>query len=313
MVMRRLALEGVAPVDAARAALAVDLSATSREQLEADLRDSQTHADEVQPRTRGLRLPNDDTEGQPAELRVSAEPTDSEPPSDNARRSVLRLAPPPSTTEITATDVIDAVLRSDFEGCVRLLGLGIDGDPARWWTSLVEPTLNRLATRTVLAKPGEAPETLFASATLKVVADFIGAREERASRESGQRAPHPSQLNKIVLLFSAVDDAQPLAMHALAAALVAEGVTARIVTGPANAHRAMELVTMVRPIATVLVTALTRPELGIVHALHEAQPELPIFVGLSSDDAAADLPLAANVNRVRSFQGLLYEVLAVAR
>ena len=116
-----------------------------------------------------------------------------------------------------------------------------------------------------------------------------------------------------MLLFGAADDAQPLAMHALAAALVAQDITARIVTGPANAHRTMELVTMVRPVATVLVTSLTRPELGIVHALHEAKPALPIFVGLSSDDAAADLPLSANVTRVRSFQGLLHEVLAVAR
>src|SRR5690606_6884274 len=95
-------------------------------------------------------------------------------------------------------------------------------------------------------------------------------------QESGGSSGHPSQMRKIVLLFSAVDDTQPLAMHALAAALVAQGVTARIVTGPANAHRAMELVTMVRPVATVLVTSLTRPELGIVHALHEAQAQQQI-------------------------------------
>jgi MerR family transcriptional regulator, light-induced transcriptional regulator len=99
----------------------------------------------------------------------------------------------------------------------------------------------------------------------------------------------------------------------LAAALVAEGVTARIVTGPNNAHRAMELVMMVKPVATVLVTSLTRPELGIVHALHETDPGLPIFVGLSSDDAAAELPQSSAVNRIRSFQGLLHEVLAIAR
>jgi len=213
---------------------------------------------------------------------------------------------------ITSIDVIDAVLRGNVAATERLLALGVDEDPAQWWLTLVEPTLRKLAARTVLAKPGEAPEMLLASATLKVVADFIRAREEKTAQETGVRSPHPSQMKKIVLLFAAADDAQPLAMHALAAALVAQGVTARIVTGPANAHRALELVTMVRPVATVLVTSLSRPELGIVHALHETHPELSVFVGLSSDDAAADLPQSRFVSRVRSFQGLLHEVLAVA-
>jgi len=49
-----------------------------------------------------------------------------------------------------------------------------------------------------------------------------------------------------------------------------------------------------------------------VHALHDTHPELSVFVGLSSDDAAADLPQSRFVSRVRSFQGLLHEVLAVA-
>jgi hypothetical protein len=223
----------------------------------------------------------------------------------------LRLAAPVDS-EVTSIDVIDAVLRGNVAATERLLALDADQDPAQWWMTLVEPTLRKLAARTVLAKPGEAPESLLASATLKVVADFIRAREEQTALETGVRSPHPSQMKKIVLLFAAADDAQPLAMHALAAALVAQGVTARIVTGPANAHRALELVTMVRPVATVLVTSLSRPELGIVHALHETHPELSVFVGLSSDDAAADLPQSRFVSRVRSFQGLLHEVLAVA-
>lgn len=326
MVMRRLALEGVAPVDAARAALAVDLSATTREQLEAELSDSlaqaeaphESHRDpaaETVPAVRGVRaLPTGgfgdadgdaDAEGEEGEGGGSAQPLD-------RPRAVLRLAAPVDHLVATPTDVIDAVLRGNHAACARLLSLDVDQDPAQWWMTLVEPTVHRLAERTVLTKPGEAPEIVLASATLTALGDFIRAREERAAL-AGVRSPHPSQMKKIVLLFGAADDAQPLAMHALAAALVAADVTARIVTGPANAHRAMELVTMVRPVATVLVTSLTRPELGIVHALHEAQPALPIFVGLSSDDAAADLPLSANVTRVRSFQGLLHEVLAVAR
>lgn len=337
MVMRRLALEGVAPVDAARAALAVDLATTSREQLEDELRETIAHADEEnqrhgrrdsyqplaaseQPRRLVAldRGPQDDVDAPTAgpgttQETVPAPPTLRDvnaPPAEPARPS-LRLAAPVDS-EVTSIDVIDAVLRGNVAATERLLALDVDQDPARWWMTLVEPTLRKLAARTVLAKPGEAPETLLASATLKVVADFIRAREEQTALETGVRSPHPSQMKKIVLLFAAADDAQPLAMHALAASLVAQGVTARIVTGPANAHRALELVTMVRPVATVLVTSLSRPELGIVHALHDTHPELSVFVGLSSDDAAADLPQSRFVSRVRSFQGLLHEVLAVA-
>jgi DNA-binding transcriptional MerR regulator len=341
MVMRRLALEGVAPVDAARAALAVDLATTTREQLEDELRETIAHADEENQRhgRRDLdqtlaaeqprrlvaldRGPYPETAAGGASLAGSDAADDEPAPSPRVLRDVsapaaaeaprpsLRLAAPVDS-EVTSIDVIDAVLRGNVAATERLLALDVDQDPAQWWMTLVEPTLRKLAARTVLAKPGEAPETLLASATLKVVADFIRAREEQTALETGVRSPHPSQMKKIVLLFAAADDAQPLAMHALAAALVAQGVTARIVTGPANAHRALELVTMVRPVATVLVTSLSRPELGIVHALHETHPELSVFVGLSSDDAAADLPQSRFVSRVRSFQGLLHEVLAVA-
>lgn len=347
MVMRRLALEGVAPVDAARAALAVDLATTTREQLEDELRETIAHADEENqrhdrrvdpdqphvPAEQPRRLvaidhdthddrapgadPNDGSGASPSPAPATAPPAlrDVSAPGVGAaspERPPLRLAAPVDHAEVTSIDVIDAVLRGNAAATERLLALDVDQDPAQWWTALVEPTLRKLAARTVLAKPGEAPESLLASATLKVVADFIRAREELTAAETGVRSPHPSQMKKIVLLFAAADDAQPLAMHALAAALVSQGVTARIVTGPANAHRALELVTMVRPVATVLVTSLSRPELGIVHALHETHPELSVFVGLSSDDAAADLPQSRFVSRVRSFQGLLHEVLAVA-
>lgn len=360
MVMRRLALEGVAPVDAARAALAVDLTTTSREQLEDELRETLAHADEENQR-HGRRAESDRTETDAAQPDVSAaalrgeeprrrlvglDPQDARAADDapggaeeqsdggepstpgqprpfrglvpvpsgdepDPARPALRLAAPVDST-VTSIDVIDAVLRGNVAATERLLALDVDQDPAQWWLTLVEPTLRKLAARTVLAKPGEAPEMLLATATLRVLSEFIRAREEQTALETGVRSPHPSQMKKIVLLFAAADDAQPLAMHALAAALVAKGVTARIVTGPANAHRALELVTMVRPIATVLVTSLSRPELGIVHALHETHPELSVFVGLSSDDAAADLPQSRFVSRVRSFQGLLHEVLAVA-
>lgn len=120
-------------------------------------------------------------------------------------------------------------------------------------------------------------------------------------------------MRRIVLVFAAPDEPLPLAAHALAASLASHGAMARIVTGPANVHRTLEIVTMVRPSAVAMVTTQARPDLGIVHAAHEANLSLPFFVGLPSDEAAGDLPLAATVHRVRSFPGLLHELLAVVR
>ncbi|OLT53456.1 hypothetical protein [Cellulosimicrobium sp. CUA-896] len=120
-------------------------------------------------------------------------------------------------------------------------------------------------------------------------------------------------MRRIVLVFAAPDEPLPLAAHALAASLGTHGAMARIVTGPANVHRTLELVTMVRPAAVAMVTTQARPDLGIIHAAFDANPELPMFVGLPSDDAAAELPLATTVHRVRSFTGLLHELLAVVR
>jgi len=68
---------------------------------------------------------------------------------------------------------------------------------------------------------------------------------------------------------------------------------------------------MVRPAALVLATTLARPDLDFIHAINDAFASLPIFVGLRRDDASSEVPLSTNVQRVRSFTGLLHEVLAV--
>jgi hypothetical protein len=70
---------------------------------------------------------------------------------------------------------------------------------------------------------------------------------------------------------------------------------------------------MVRPTAVVLATTQNKPDLDVVHAVNESYPELPIFVGLRADAAATDLPFGPTVQRVRSFTGLLHEVLAVIK
>ena len=61
--------------------------------------------------------------------------------------------------------------------------------------------------------------------------------------------------------------------------------------GPVDRHRVLELAVMVRPVAVALVGEQPAPDLAIVGELHAAQPDLPLFVGLVDDEAAATLPL----------------------
>lgn len=313
LVMRRLTLEGVAPVDAAKAALAAD-----DEELAA----------EPGSRSAPPEPPEDEPDAPDAEEeapRVVGNRAHPEPPRE--LRPILRALPGgesaggvgpdrgaregPRPTSVS--DVVDAAIAYDQRTCDRLLRLAPGTDPGEWWSDLVEPALARLAERTVLAGPGEVPEVVLANATLGALREYSQAGEDALVRGGGPPRNHPSRMRRIVLVFTAPEEPLPLAAHALAAALGAHGAMARIVTGPANVHRTLELVTMVRPAAVAMVTKQTRPDLGVVYSMHDANPELPLFVGLPRDEVAAEIPLAATVHRVRSFTGLLYELLAVVR
>lgn len=322
MIMRSLALEGVAPAEAARTALAADLSQTPLGELETQLTESlqreledeanqQSKSSGVRPlypKAVNISEPEESIDLSPLPIRKVGETL---PNAQVIKVPFLRVTDDNGIDTQLISDLVDAVLRGNIDNCRRILHLDVDNDPLQWWVSLVEPTLNQLALRTVLAQPGEAPETLLSTVALGELKRFVQATEQRKYGLAPGGTLHPSQMRNIVLLFGAPDDPRPLAMHALGAALLARSVTTRLVTGPARVRRTVELVTMVRPVATVLVTSLTKPELGIVHALHESNPELPIFVNTSSQEAVTDLPLSQNVTRVRSFEALVHEVVAV--
>jgi len=296
LVMRRLTLEGVAPVDAARAALDTEVDA-----LESLAR----------PGTGGgsPAAPPESEPARGARGHLRALPGGGEGTRGTHATSLPGAAPSAVSARVAA--VIDAALAYDQQACDALLRVGAQGDPAAWWTQLVEPAWMRIAQRTVLGSPGDEPELVLAMAAMSALRDFTHAFEGAMVEAGNPPANHPSRMRKIVLIFAAPDEVVPLAAHALAAALVAQGATARIVTGPASTHRAVELVTMVRPAALVLATTLARPDLDFIHAINDAFASLPIFVGLRRDDASSEVPLSTNVQRVRSFTGLLHEVLAV--
>ncbi|MFC8801406.1 MerR family transcriptional regulator [Promicromonospora sp. NPDC057138] len=342
LVMRRLTLEGVAPVDAARAAVeaseaelevaartapalpAVQVEDESEEEsgepefaekflgtVEApDGADEQ--AVEAGPASGGERSGGEQPEEPRGRARLRALPggaTGGDAPAAAGPRSASAAAP----TSGRVSALVDAALAYSRTACDNLLVLGPEGDPATWWTELVEPAWLRLSERTVLAGPGEMPEVVLATAALRALRHYTEEFERVMVEAGGPPANHPSRMRKIVLVFAAPDEVVPLSAHALAAALAAQGSMARIVTGPASTHRSVELVTMVRPTAVVLATTQNKPDLDVVHAVNESYPELPIFVGLRADAAATDLPFGPTVQRVRSFTGLLHEVLAVIK
>ncbi|MHA7132234.1 MerR family transcriptional regulator [Oerskovia turbata] len=306
VIMRRLTLEGVAPVDAARAALDADEDELA---LEIDAEEDDEDGDQPdEPAAESAA---------PAEGDSAPEPS---APASGVRllRSVPRSADDESTRHgaprpTGVSDVVDAAIAFDQKRCDQLLRIAPGVDPGHWWSTLVEPALHRIAERTFLASPGEMPEVVFSNATLAALREYTHQSEAALVASGGPPPNHPSRMRRIVLIFAAPGEQVPLAAHALAAALGAQGAMARIVTGAATAHRSLELVTMVRPAAVAVVTMQPRPVLDVVHTLHEANPDLPIFVGLANDEAAAALPFASTVQRVRSFTGLLHEALAVVR
>jgi hypothetical protein len=335
--MRRLTLEGVAPVDAARAAVeageaelevatrtaaalpAVPVEGESEDGAEPEFAETFLGTVEA-PTEAGAEGTPDGKDGQaPKEeprgrARLRALPggaTGGEGPAAAGPRPTSGGAPAPTSGRVSA--LVDAALAYSRTACDNLLALGPEGDPATWWTDLVEPAWLRLSERTVLAGPGEMPEVVLATAALRALRHYTEEFERVMVEAGGPPANHPSRMRKIVLVFAAPDEVVPLSAHALAAALAAQGSMARIVTGPASTHRSVELVTMVRPTAVVLATTQNKPDLDVVHAVNESYPELPIFVGLRADAAATDLPFGPTVQRVRSFTGLLHEVLAVIK
>lgn len=334
MVMRSLTLQGLAPADAAQVALEADLEDEEIRRLisaptaeAAASRRGEVSAPTALPRPRG-EAPSAEEGGAHLRHLPSSPPSEeSRPPSERAgdpepspasahRAPTLLHGSRPRLVSVSegssaASDIVDAALRHDEDGCVRLLRVPSDGDVAAWWTRLVEPALSRLAERTVLAQAGEAPEAVLTAAALRALRERHQLREELSGENGSRSRMHPSRMRQIVLIFAAPDEPQPLAAHSLAGALAEHGVVARIVTGPPQVNRILELALMVRPVATVMVSSLSKPELGIVSALNEAHPDLPIFVGLSAGADVESLPLVSNVQRVRSFTGLLHEVLAI--
>ncbi|GIG19437.1 hypothetical protein Cch01nite_01610 [Cellulomonas chitinilytica] len=265
LVMRRLTLDGVAPGEAARVALATDVRPSGAAGGSAT-------------------GPAGDVPHQPAA------------PGRTPGLALLVATP---------TALVDAALAGDADRCARLLRLGGSsatgssaghGGVAGWWTTLVEPALADLARRTVVDTPGVDAELTLRAAALEALRAHAGRP--------------PAVGASVVLVLVPAGEPRPLVVHALAAALAADGADARIVGGPVGPHHAVELVVMTRAAAVVTVGRRLDPDLSTVTRLAQDRPDVPQFVMLPA--AAWDaVPVERSVHVARSFTGLLHEVLAV--
>lgn len=284
VTMRALTLDGVPPSDAARFAREGATAPGAGALLGVGTGGAGRHLTSVPDLAEAPARP-----GLPGPAGVQALPGQAEP-------YLLRVAA--DDRPATPTSVIDAALRADAADVARLLALAPDDDLVRWWSDLVAPARVGIAARTVLARPGDEPDALVVAAALAV----LRARSGRVHR-------HPSR-RRIVLLLAAPGEPRPLALHVLAGALADAGVDARVVAGPTGRHRLLEIATMTSPSAVVVGSELTGPDLGVVAALAEQHPALPVFV-MVPDEAAGEVPLGRQVHRVRTVPGLVHEVLAV--
>jgi DNA-binding transcriptional MerR regulator len=294
MTMRSLTLDGVPPSDAARLAREGTPAAAP---VLAPVRHLTTVPDAPEPDATDASGPGGEHEEPDA-------PGERSP--SGAAAPALRAAPAPAATTsrrdrpASPTTVIDAALRADAPEVARLLALAADGDLVRWWSDLVAPARAGIASRTVLARPGDEPDALVVAAALAVL-----------RHRSGRVPGHPSR-RRIVLLLAAPGEPRPLSLHVLAGALADAGVDARVVAGPTGRHRLLEIAAMTSPSALVLSSELPAPDLALVAAVAEQHPELPVFV-MVPDEAAAEVPLGRQVHRVRTVPGLVHEVVAVCR
>ncbi|QTE31280.1 MerR family transcriptional regulator [Pengzhenrongella sicca] len=195
--------------------------------------------------------------------------------------------------------LVETAMRADELGCRRLLA-SVTATVETWWTDLVQPARAGLAARTVLAHAGEDAEWVLDSAALAVLR--TRPRPRAAPATVGER---------VVLLHAAPRERRPLALHALAAALADRGVDARVVTGPVESDRMLELVAMTHPVAVGVISEQADPDLAIVGELSAAWPDLPLFVGYAPGRGAGGITFGQTVRLERSFLGLFHEILAV--
>lgn len=251
LVMRRLTLEGVAPSEAARTALAA-------------------------------------TDAPSAEVHV---PTTAEVM--DAYSDAVPMAADPAALAAAASQFDNAAVR-------WMLTRVAPRDVLAWWNELVEPTLRTVGDRAALERPGESVVPAL------VAAAFAELRSRAAVAAAHLDAAKPAA----TVLVVPTTDGPDLRSHVLATALQAHGVRTRVLSSfaPGVVSGAVE-----RAMPAALIVEVSAADAGarvtaVVRAATAARAGMPVFV--HHGGGAPEVPVAANVHRVRTLTGALHEVLA---
>jgi DNA-binding transcriptional MerR regulator len=254
LIMRRLTLEGVAPVDAASIARSVSVS--------------------------------DDVLHKPA------------------LPALLVQAALYPAGETASTNAAAAAIRLDQGACTRILeDAANETSVPQWWEDVIEPALALIGARAILARPGDEPETVLIGAALATM---------RHRRASGLY-PAAEIASRCVLLWTAGSGLWAMRLHGLAAAIIEQGVGARVLTGERDVSHLRQTVELIDPIALVILARVPARDLAILRSLHVSNPELPVVVGIDPDTDAGPLPLGPFVRPALTFGGILREVFAIVR
>jgi len=206
--------------------------------------------------------------------------------------------------ETASTNAAAAAIRLDQGACTRILeDAANETSITQWWDSVIEPALALIGARSVLARPGDDPETVVAAAGLATL---------RHRRASGLY-PAAEIASRCVLLWTTGSGLWAMRLHGLAAALVEQGVGARVLTGERDIAHLRQTVELIEPIALVMLARVPARDLAVIGSLHVSHPELPVIVGVDSDADADPLPWGPLVRPALTFGGILREVLAIAR
>jgi DNA-binding transcriptional MerR regulator len=254
LVMRRLTLEGVAPSEAARAALSSSDEASS-----------------------DIRVPS------------TAEVFD-------VYSDAVSMAADPRALAAAAAHFDNAAVR-------WMLTRVHPRDTLSWWTDLVEPALALVGERTSLERPGESVAPALVAAAFAELRSRANASVARLEDDS--QAP--------TVLAVPGTPAVELCTHVLAVALQAHGVRARVLASTSSAVIA-GVVERAAPGALLLEVPEDAVEsvAPVVRSVVAVRPGMSVFVRLGRG-VVPDMPVFANVHRVRTLTGALHEVLATVR
>lgn len=286
MVMRRLTLEGVAPMDAARIARRTDVDAMISQGQPPE------HSASDHFGTAAARW------DRPGVASVIA-PTDH---AANDQSGVLGNVPVPrDRRELRdSRSLVAAVNALDEQTTLRILHMATDrAGIVTAWNELIEPALLAVVGHEDLVTPGMDPVAVLTGAVMTVLRrrNYLAARRAAAEPTVGN-----------VLVGAGDDHVSTMAAHIFAAALVESSVAARVITGPLVAPVISAGVSD-HDASVVVILAWTPPRTTTIEALssvlaESGHPEV-LLAGPAWPNRAVH-----GAHRVRTFTAALHETMA---